>query len=68
MADEGTEYWYCIKHRRVETRDGCANRDRMGPYATEAEASRALESAREKSEAWDRDPQWNDGEPEAEQP
>jgi GMP synthase PP-ATPase subunit len=59
MADEG-EYWYCIKHKAVETRDGCPNRDRLGPYATRAEAERAIETAHEKSEAWDNDPQWND--------
>ncbi|GAA5151990.1 hypothetical protein GCM10023340_31540 [Nocardioides marinquilinus] len=59
MADE-QEYWYCTKHHRVEGSDGCANRDRLGPYPTEAEAARALETAQEKSEAWDNDPRWND--------
>jgi hypothetical protein len=57
---EAEEYWYCIKHEAVETRDGCPNRDRLGPYATRAEAERAIETAHEKSEAWDNDPRWND--------
>ncbi len=59
MADK-VEYWYCITHSRVEGRDGCPNKDRMGPYDTEAEAARALETAAEKTEAWDHDPKWND--------
>ena len=42
---EAPEYWYCIKHSRVEGHDGCPNKDRLGPYDTEAEASRALQTA-----------------------
>jgi hypothetical protein len=61
MADQ-PEYWYCIKHSRVEGRDGGPNKDRLGPYPSEAEAARAIELAHEKSEAWDRDPEWNDEE------
>ncbi len=59
MSD-APEYWYCIKHDRVEGRDGCPNKDRLGPYETEAEAGRALEKAAERTETWDNDPQWND--------
>ncbi len=59
MAD-AAEFWYCIKHSRVEGRDGCPGKDRLGPYATEAEASRALETAAERTDAWDHDPAWND--------
>ena len=54
------EYWYCLTHSRVEGQDGCPNKDRLGPYDTEAEASRALEIAAERTEQWDKDPQWND--------
>lgn len=57
---EAPEYWYCIKHSRVEPYEGCRNKDRMGPYDTEAEAARALETAAERTEAWDNDPRWND--------
>ena len=60
IGGEQPEYWYCLKHNRVEGRDGCPNKDRLGPYATEEEASRALEIAAEKTKAWDEDPRWND--------
>ncbi|WP_309648931.1 hypothetical protein [Nocardioides sp.] len=60
MSD--SEFWYCIKHSRVEGHDGCPNKERLGPYATEAEASRALETAAERTEAWDKesDSGWDD--------
>ncbi len=57
MADK---FWYCLEHHRVEPQDGCAYQDRLGPYDTEAEAARALEKAKERTEAWDNDPNWND--------
>lgn len=53
-------YFYCLKHHTVEGDQGCKAADRLGPYETEAEASRALETAHEKSDAWDNDPAWND--------
>ncbi len=60
-----SEFWYCLTHHRVEGREGCRNQDRLGPYETEAEAARALEKAAERTESWDRDPDWNDDEPPA---
>lgn len=57
---EDEEYWFCLKHRAVEPRGGCAPIDRLGPYPSYAEAERALEKARERNEAWDNDPNWND--------
>lgn len=54
------EYWYCLKHHRVEGREGCKNADRLGPYPTEAEAARALEHVEERNEEWENDPNWND--------
>lgn len=54
------EFWFCIRHQRVEGHDGCANRYRLGPYPTREAAARAVETAHEKSEAWDDDPRWND--------
>jgi hypothetical protein len=62
MADE---WWYCLKHNKVEGRDGCAQTHRMGPYASRIEAERALETAAERTEAWDNDPTWNDDADEA---
>lgn len=53
-------WFYCLVHSRVEPVDGCAEKDRLGPYATRAEAERALQSAAERTEAWESDPRWND--------
>jgi hypothetical protein len=53
-------YYYCLVHHTVEGRSGCPGRDRLGPYPTEAEAARALEKVKERNEAWDNDPRWND--------
>jgi hypothetical protein len=53
-------FWYCLKHHAVEQETGCSYADRLGPYATEAEAARALEKVKERNEEWDNDPNWND--------
>ncbi|TYL45070.1 hypothetical protein FXB39_20025 [Nocardioides sp. BGMRC 2183] len=53
-------FWFCIKHHRVEGDEGCRAKDRLGPYDTEAEASRALEIAAERTAEWENDPKWND--------
>ena len=58
MSD--TEYWFCLTHHAVEGEHGCKNADRLGPYGSEAEASRALDKVAERNEAWDNDPDWND--------
>jgi hypothetical protein len=55
-----SDFWYCLNHHAVEGPEGCAYADRLGPYPTEAEASRALEKVKERNEAWDNDPKWND--------
>ena len=55
------KYWYCVKHHRVESGENiCPPIDRLGPYTTEEEASRALQKAEERNEEWDNDPNWND--------
>jgi hypothetical protein len=43
-------WFYCLKHHAVEPRDGCAERHRLGPYATREEAERALASVAEREE------------------
>ena len=58
-----SEYWFCLTHHRVEGADGCKNADRLGPYDSAEEASRALEKVEERNEAWDNDPDWNDDAP-----
>ena len=61
MAAE--EYWFCLKHHTVEGEEGCKSADRLGPYATADEASRALDKVQERNENWDNDPDWNDDGP-----
>jgi len=48
-------WYYCLVHQKVEPEEGCANAERMGPYATEPEAQHALELAHERNEAFDSD-------------
>jgi hypothetical protein len=43
-------WFYCLKHRTVEDRDGCAERHRLGPYDTREEAEHALASVAEREE------------------
>jgi hypothetical protein len=54
------KFYYCIKHHAVEGEDGCKGADRLGPYDSAAEASRALEIAAERTKDWEEDPTWND--------
>ena len=43
-------WFYCLKHKTVEDRDGCAERHRLGPYGTREEAEHALTSVAEREE------------------
>jgi hypothetical protein len=49
MAEQGP-WFFCLKHHTVETRDGCAERHRLGPYATREEAEHAVQSVAEREE------------------
>jgi hypothetical protein len=57
MSEE-QEYWFCLKHKTVEPREGCRNQDRLGPYSSESEAAAALDKVEERNEDWDHDPKW----------
>jgi len=46
-------WYFCLVHQRVEPEDGCPNAERMGPYATQAEAEAALATAHERNAAFD---------------
>lgn len=60
MSDE--QWFYCLKHGTVEGVEGCRAADRLGPYPDRETAARALEIARERTEAEDRkDRRWNSG-------
>jgi hypothetical protein len=52
MSDDG-KWFYCLTHKRVEYGPGCPDRDRMGPYDSENEATNALQRAKERNEEWD---------------
>jgi hypothetical protein len=60
MAGSNGNFYYCLKHRAVEGAEGCRSEDRLGPYATQAEAEAALTKVAERNETWDNDPKWND--------
>ena len=53
-------YWFCLNHHAVEEQDGCDYKDRLGPYDTQEEASKALEKVKERNAEWDNDPKWNE--------
>lgn len=51
---ETQQRWYfCVRHQTVEPEDGCAAKDRLGPYATREEAAHAMDKVRERNEEWD---------------
>lgn len=58
MADE--EWFYCLHHGRAVRRGECRVDQRLGPFATKAEAERALEKVDTRNDEWDDDPDWND--------
>ncbi|MFC5906222.1 hypothetical protein [Streptacidiphilus monticola] len=58
MPDVDHQWFFCLKHHRVEQGQQCPARNRLGPYATEAEAAHALERVAERNDEWDEDPRW----------
>jgi len=46
-------WWFNLRTQKVEQGPGDPNSERMGPYATRAEAETALERARARTESWD---------------
>ncbi|MHC0432228.1 hypothetical protein ACX6XY_18875 [Streptomyces sp. O3] len=62
------EWYFCLRHGKVEEGPECRAADRFGPYATREEAGHALQTARERNLKWENDPRWHDassGGPEA---
>lgn len=54
------EWYYCVRHQRVEEGPECRAADRLGPYATRQEAGHAMETARERNAEWENDPRWQE--------
>jgi hypothetical protein len=63
MADNNPDpgWFFCTKHNTVEHGNVCRALDRLGPYPDRETASRALEIAKARTEAWDKaERQWDD--------
>ncbi len=58
------QWYYCLKHKKVEPYEACKAADRLGPYETKEEAALALERVAERQEEWETDPRFNDPEEE----
>ncbi|WP_433325786.1 hypothetical protein [Spirillospora sp. CA-294931] len=54
MTENDGDWWFCLKHMKVEHGPGCPNKDRMGPYDDQDAAAHALEKARERNRQWER--------------
>jgi hypothetical protein len=59
-SGSGDRYYWCLRHDRVETgANACAAVHRLGPYASAAEAERALDRVAERNAEWDaEDARW----------
>ncbi len=54
MTVNSEQWWYCLKHNRVEdSGTSCPGKDLLGPYPTREEAARALEKVQERNKQWD---------------
>jgi len=60
---EQRQFWFNTVTGKVETDENKGqSKDLLGPYATEADAAQALDTARQRTEAWDEeDRRWNKG-------
>jgi hypothetical protein len=56
----GSYYWSLNDNKVVTEEDGVKAADRLGPYATREEASRALETVAERNETWDAEDRQDD--------
>lgn len=51
-----SEWFWCLRHQRVEgPEEYCGAEDRLGPYASAAEAENWRERVAERNEEWDAD-------------
>ena len=51
--DGARQYWWCLKHGRVEEGAGCPNKERLGPYASEQQAATTIQRTAERTAAED---------------
>jgi hypothetical protein len=55
LGDARGDWYYCFKHQKVEIRDECRRRDRMGPYPTAEDAANWRQRVAARNEAWEED-------------
>jgi hypothetical protein len=54
------EFWYCLKHHRVERLEDTDSSNRIGPWPTEDQAARALDIIAERERRYrQEDAEWN---------
>jgi hypothetical protein len=59
---EKEEFYWCLKHKRVEQKGHCSQTWTMGPYDSEQAARSYAERAEERDQAWeDADEEWESG-------
>jgi hypothetical protein len=60
---EAPKFWFNLRTRTVETvYDKSQSKELLGPYATREEAEHAVQTAHERTEAWDEeDRRWREG-------
>ena len=46
-------FWFCQQHNAVEPFDGCGSHQRIGPFDTEGEAAKALDTIAERNRRYD---------------
>jgi hypothetical protein len=57
------EYWFCLKHHRVEKFEDTDSANRIGPFASADAAAHALQTIRERERAYETsDSKWEDNE------
>ena len=53
LGDAHGSWYYCFKHKKVETRHECNEMDRMGPYPTREDAADWQQRVAARNAAWD---------------
>lgn len=54
------EWYYCLRHEKVEEGPDCPAKNRLGPYPSRTDAEQAMEKVAERNEEWTTDPRWHD--------
>ncbi len=66
MSDGGGEFYWCLRHERVEpAEEACPAENRMGPYRSREEAKAWRDKVEQRNEAWkEQDREWEGEDPE----